>query len=81
MTVAALEHDIRDLADVVDNSDEADSVCAADRSEQKRLWVHVADAADGGSAVDLVDNALEFGPKWRVFDVVDLALETKIFIV
>ena len=81
MSVRSLEHDIRDLVDVIDDAHGADRIYACRAAEEQRLGIHVAYAADRRITFHLADNAFEFCPERRVLYIMDLALESPLYIV
>ena len=75
-----IEADLREFGGVVDDADRADGERAELRADQQGLGERVADAADGGRAVHLVEDRLELRAERSVLDAVDATLQTDLAI-
>ena len=81
VTAGLLKIPVDQLGCVVDDTDVADGIGAEMRADQHRLRVAVGDHTDRGRTAHLVKNMLKFGTEGRVFDVMDLALQSDFFII
>ena len=73
--------DLHQLLGVVHRAGDAQRKGAQLGANQQRLGIIIADTADGGGALHLLEDALEAGTERRGLDAVDLPLQTDLGVV